>query len=120
MKQVLCIISRAPYADTHSLELLETAMVGAVFDFKVSLLFRGEGVWGLLKEQNGSPLGRRTFSKVLSALPTYEVEHIYACEQALQKAGLKDAQLAVPVEAIDAAAQAQLISIQDVVMGAQS
>ena len=120
MTKVLCIISRTPYENSHSLELLETAMVGAVFDFQMSLLFRGEGVWGLVKDQNAAALGRRTFSKVLGALPTYDVDRIYVCEDSLQRAGLDVSQFAVNTEIINSAAQAALIGAQDAVMGAQS
>ena len=52
MKKMLCVVSRPPYSGSHDLELIEAAMVGAVFDLKVSVLFRGEGVWALLEGQN--------------------------------------------------------------------
>ena len=94
--------------------------MGAVFDFQVSLLFRGEGVWGLVKDQDAAPLGRRTFGKVVSALPTYDVEQIFVCQDALNETGLKPAELSIPIRTIDAAAQAELIGNQDLVMGAQS
>ena len=120
MSRLLCIVSRPPYESSHSLELLETAMVGAVFDFDVSILFRGEGVWGLVKDQDASLLERRTFAKVLTAMPAYDVDKIFVCAQALSDSGLQVEQLAVPVQVLHIDAQADLIAAQDAVMGAQA
>jgi len=120
MNKMLCIISRPPYQGSHDLELIEAAMVGAVFDMQVSILFRGEGVWALLEGQDATPLGQRTLSKVLSALPTYEVEHLYVCAQALAEHGIDPAQLCVAAEAVDLAEQQALIAAQHAVLGAQA
>lgn len=120
MKKLLCIISHPPYQDSHSLELIESAMVGAVFDFQVSLLFRDEGVWGLLDGQDAGALQQRTFAKVLSALPTYEVDAVYVCASAMDEHKLGVEQFALPVRPVSFAEQAQLIAGQDAVLGAQA
>jgi tRNA 2-thiouridine synthesizing protein C len=118
MKKLMCVISHPPYADSHVLELLETAMVAAVFDMQVSLLFRDDGLWSLLKSQNADPLGQRTLSKVLLALPDYDVSSIYVCSDAMQDKRLNADELVLPVTLLDKSAQAGLMSEQDVVMGA--
>jgi tRNA 2-thiouridine synthesizing protein C len=118
MKKLLCVISQPPYANSHVLELLETAMVAAVFDMQVSLLFRDEGLWSLLETQNADPLGQRTLSKVLLAMPDYEVSSIYVCADTLRNRQLDSDELVLPVTLLDKSAQANLISEQDVVMGA--
>ena len=120
MKKLLCVISRAPYSSSHSLELIETAMVGAVFDFSVTILFRDEGVWNLLPEQDAKTLGQRTVSNVLQALPTYDIENIYVCAKSLVGRKLSADQLIEGVVELNLTAQTKLIHDQDVVMGAQS
>jgi tRNA 2-thiouridine synthesizing protein C len=120
MKRVLCIVSNPPYANTHSLELIETAMVGAVFDFKVSILFRDEGVWSLLKNQDASPLQQRTLANVLTALPTYDVENIYVCANSAEFRNLAQGDFAVATKPLSMIEQANLIAAQDAVIGAQS
>jgi tRNA 2-thiouridine synthesizing protein C len=117
---MLCIVSQPPYRSSHTLELIETAMVGAVFDFEVSVLFRDEGVWGLLQGQDATILSERTFSKVLGALPTYEINNIYACAQSMSSRGLSLDDLEMPVNSLDFDAQADLIAIQEIVIGAQA
>lgn len=119
MKTLLCVVSQAPYANSQSLELLETAMVAAVFDMKVSLLFRGEGLWALLDNQDGALLGQRTLSKVLLALPDYDINDIFVCSESANDKRIDTSHLTLPVKQLNTTEQAQLISQQDVVMGAQ-
>ncbi len=117
MKKLMCVINQPPYANSHVLELLETAMVAAVFDMQVSLLFCDEGLWSLLKTQNADPLGQRTLSKVLLALPDYDVSSIYVCADAMQDRQLNADSLVLNATPLDKSAQAELMSGQDVVMG---
>ncbi|XOV81791.1 MAG: DsrE family protein [bacterium] len=116
MKKLMCMIHQPPYAASHVLELLESAMVAAVFDLEVSVLFRGEGLWVLLKGQNADPLGQRTLSKVLGALPDYEVDSIFVCADALQEKGLQPDELVLPASVLSSAEQAALLAEQDLVM----
>ena len=114
------MISHAPYRDAHALELLDVALVGAVFDCEVSILFRDEGVWALLENQDASVLEQRTVGKVLDALETYEVNSVYVCAESLKARGLDNDALAIAVEAIDHETQAALIADQEAVLGAQT
>jgi tRNA 2-thiouridine synthesizing protein C len=118
MKKMLFIISQPPYANSHNAELLEAAMVGAVFDGEVSILFRDDGVWGLLPNQRGELIGQKTFSKMLSALPTYEVDQLFACASSVADRDLSIA-TGPAMELITLEQQAILIAAQDVVIGAQ-
>jgi tRNA 2-thiouridine synthesizing protein C len=120
VKKLLCVVSKPPYAGSHDFELLEAAMIGAVFEFSVSLLFRDEGAWALLDHQDGSQIGRRTVGKLLKALPTYEVEDLYVCADSLDARGLSTDDLACAVEPLTLEQQADLIAEQDAVIGAQS
>ncbi len=120
MKKLLCMISHAPYRDAHALELLDVALVSAVFDCEVSVLFRGEGVWTLLKDQDATPLAQRTVGKVLDALETYDVNAVYVCAESLAARGLENGDLAISAEAVDHVAQAALIADQQAVLGAQT
>jgi len=117
---ILGIISRPPYQDSHDLELIEVAMVAAVFDMNVSLLFRDAGIWALLDNQDASPLEQRTLSKVLTALPAYEVENIYVCADSMDKYALSGQQFCLPIIALSLIEQQQLIAQQHAVLGAQA
>lgn len=118
MKQLLIVLNRPPYRGSHSIELLEAAMVGAVFEWQVSLLARDEGVWSYVRAQAADALGRRTVSKVLQALPTYDVDRIYACAPSLAHYGIRDDQLLDGVTTLSLEAQSTLIKNAGCVMGA--
>ena len=115
---MLFIISQPPYANSHNAELLEAAMVGAVFDGEVSILFRDDGVWCLMPNQHGELIGQKTFSKMLSALPTYEVDQLFACASSVEGRDLSIT-TSPEIGLLTTEQQAILIATQDVVIGAQ-
>ncbi len=122
MKRMLAIINRPPYESSHGLERLEAAMVGAVFDFSVSLLFRGPGVWYLQPQQDASAIGWRTLGKVLTALPTYDIRQAFVCAPSLQARGIELTSsvldvTSLDITALDFGAQGELIANQDIVLG---
>ena len=118
MNKLLCIVNQPPYRNTHVLEQIETVLVAAVFDFDVSLLFMGEGIWGLKQDQDAEVLQQRTLSKVLSALPTYEVTQIYVSLEDMAALGLTEADLCLPVQLLNHTQQSALIAAQQAVVGA--
>ncbi|MEM9622376.1 MAG: DsrE family protein [Pseudomonadota bacterium] len=118
MKKMLVIFSTPPYQNSHTVEMLEAAMVGAVFDFQVSLLFRDQGVWCLQNEQNAVSLGRRTVGKVLQAMPAYDVSAIYACAPSVNAAHLDPSRLKPLPQLLEHSAQAILLAEQHFVLSA--
>ena len=100
---------------THAAD--NAAMVAAAFDAEVSLIFRGDGIWSLLPEQNAQQVGQRSFAKVLQALGDYEVDQLYVCLDSLASRGVEAADL-MQAEGLDLAAQQQLLAEQDAVIGA--
>ena len=120
MKRLLCVLAAPPYAGSRTVEMLEAARVGAVFDCRVALLARDEGVWALFNGQDGAALGARTVSQVLGAMPAYEVDEVYVCAASLQARGLTPEQLALPATVVDHLEQTALIAAQDAVLSAGS
>ena len=74
-KRILFLATAAPYASAQPLEALEAMLVAGIFDQEVSVLFKGEGLYQLLKGQDGAALGQRTLGKAL---------HVY-CVQILHR-----------------------------------
>lgn len=115
-KRILFLMRQPPYHTSHALEAIESILVAGAFDQQVSVLFRDDGVWQLLVDQDGEALGQRTIGKVLKALPQYDVSALYVCASSLAERGLAPADLTLPVEVLDAAAQQRLIAGQDAVV----
>lgn len=115
-KRMLFLLTAAPYASARALEMLESVLVAGVFDQDVSVLFAGDGVYQLLDGQDGSAVGQRTVGKVLQALPEYEVDRLFVCRASLQRLGLAQSDLCLPVELLDHDQQRDLIAAQDAVV----
>lgn len=115
-KRILFLLRQPPYATSHALEALETVLVAGVFDQAVSVLFRDDGVWQLVRDQDGGALDTRTVGKVVQALPAYEVEALFACAESLARRGLRESDLVVPVTVLDDAGQRELLAGQDAVV----
>ena len=92
-KRILYLLQRSPYLDGRVLEAFDALLVAAAFDQRVSLLFCGNGVTQLLAEQ--SPTSGRSIAKILTSLPIYEIEKVYAHAQAFDAAGLKISECAI-------------------------
>ena len=118
MKRYLFIISRAPYASSHAFEQLEAAMVAAAFDGDVCVLLRDEGVWALQAGQKGPAIAQKTLSKVLTALPSYEIDQLCACASSMSARDVT-AHPELSVSYLDLVQQARLIKESDVVITGQ-
>lgn len=115
-KKILYLLRQAPYATSHALEALESALVAGVFEQDVTVLFKDDGVWQLVSDQAGEALSTRTISKIVTALPEYDIESLQVCEQSLKERNLAPGDLVLPVKPISLAAQGELIGAMDVVV----
>jgi tRNA 2-thiouridine synthesizing protein C len=115
-KHVLMLLRQAPYRTAHALEAADVALVAGAFEQSVSVLFEGDGVWQLVKDQDGGAIGTRTIGRVLSALPRYEVDAIYVCADSLAAAGLTADDLVIPATPLSRDQQRALIARQDAVV----
>lgn len=115
-KNFLFLLRRPPYAGSLVLEAIDSVLVAGVFDQRVSVLFRDDGIFQLLKEQQGHFVGSRSVNKVLSALPEYGITDLYVCGQSLSRLGLEEADLTMAVTILNQKQQAELIAQQQVVL----
>lgn len=112
MKKLLCIVSKPPFEGSVVIEQLEAAMVAAVFEMEVSVLFIDEGLRCLQPGQMGDRVGVRTPGKLIQGLDMYEIEHLYAGEE------VSSMNIPVPtnIAILTASEQAELLSNQDIVV----
>lgn len=116
MKRVLFIQHRAPYGSESPQEQVDAQLVAATFGLQVSVLFQDDGVWQLLSQQDGKPLGRRTLGAQLQALELYDVRELYVDAASLAARGLDSGQLALAARALDSEGLRDLIAAHDLVM----
>lgn len=92
-KKFLFVNRKAPYGTVYALESLEVVLITAAFEQDVSVAFLDDGVYQLLKGQNGKALGMKNFSATFRALGDYGVTRLYVERDALTVRGLTAADL---------------------------
>lgn len=107
---------KPPYGTIQALESLEVVLIAATFDQDVSLVFVDDGVYELVKGQDTKAVGIKNFSPSYRALDGYDVEKLYVERESMERRGLTEADLLVPVEVLSSAAMAALMAQQDVVL----
>lgn len=91
-KSLLFTFRHAPYGSSIARDGLEALMAAAVYDQRIAVVFLGDGVWQLTKEQQ-VVAGLKSHARMLSALPVYGVDQIFVHEPSLQIRGLADQEL---------------------------
>ena len=117
VKKFLFVNRKAPYGTIYALEGLEVVLISAAFNQDVSLAFLDDGVYELLKGQQTKALEVKNFSPTYRALEGYDIEKLYVERESLAARGIRDDQLLVPVQVVDAKEMAALMEQQDVVIG---
>jgi tRNA 2-thiouridine synthesizing protein C len=115
-KKFLYVNRRAPYGSIYALESLEVVLIGAAFEQDVSMAFLGDGVYQLTKGQDTKGLEVKNFSPTFRALEDYDVTKLYVEKEALEARGLRESDLVVPVQVVDAARMAEIMEAQDVIL----
>ncbi|MDI5932907.1 sulfurtransferase complex subunit TusC [Halomonas kalidii] len=101
---LLVILRHGPHGTNWLREGLDAALVAAAFGRRVSLLFMGEGVTALLRGQQAGPLDQKGTSATLEMLEMYDIETLLVEEAALERFGLTEADLMLPVRLLSAEA----------------
>ena len=85
---LLVVIRHSPYGSSLARASLDTALAAAAFDVPVTLLFIGDGVLQLVPEQDSQAVGAKNIGRLLSSMPMYDIETVYADTRAAQRYGL--------------------------------
>lgn len=115
-KRVLIINRRPPYGHSSARDALDVALTCGVFELEVSLLFADDGVLQLIGNQQPKAIGQKPLSSMLSALPMYDIEQIYACADSVSRYGLEPANLINSPQLVDQRLIRQLIREHELVL----
>nr|WP_299241168.1 sulfurtransferase complex subunit TusC [uncultured Halomonas sp.] len=97
---MLVVLRHAPHGSSWLREGLDVALVGAAFGQTVNLLFLGEGVQALMKDQQKGPLGQKGTHPTLDMLAMYDIDTLLVDADSLAQRGLTEADLQLPVTLI--------------------
>lgn len=114
-RKILIQCRSVPYGSSRARNALDMAMAFGAFDQNVALLFLGDGVMTLLKEQQ--PEGTaRNIGKLLGALADYGIGTVHVDRDALAAYGLMETDFCVPVTLVHASELAALYADTDIVL----
>ena len=115
-KRVLIINRKPPYGTANAREALDVALTCAIFEMPVSMLFLGDGLYQLLKNQSPELIKQKKHEAMISSLPMYDIDQLYVTENDLQARGLTSDDLTLPVAVLADSDLPELIAKQDRVM----
>ncbi len=89
-KSLAIINAKAPYSSTAGKDALDIALIFGSFEQTVSLFFQGEGVWQLIREQDGSIISVKDYLKTFAAFEFYDIKNVYVCQSSLKERNLSE------------------------------
>ena len=113
---LLVILRHAPHGSSWLREGLDTALVAAAFERRVTLLFLGEGALALLEGQGVGPLGQKGTAPTLAMLEMYDIDRLLVEERALRDYGLDASMLLLPARPVGANEMAEELAAHSLVL----
>jgi len=116
IKSRITFISRsAPYGSNRANLCLDLALACAVFEQGVNYVFLDDGIYQLLKGQDGAAIQNKTLGNALETLALYGIENVYADQQSLKQRSIDIADLLPGIQSIESDAVSKLIESSDTV-----
>jgi len=115
-KSRITFISRsAPYGSNRANLCLDMALACAVFEQDVNYVFLDDGIYQLLKGQDGAAIQNKTLGNALETLALYSIGNVYADQKSLQERGIDAAELLPSIQLVENDALSRLIKSADLV-----
>jgi len=116
VKKIMHVMRHAPHGTIYSYEGLEMILIMAAYEQDLSVVFIGDGVYAIKKNQDTAGIGIKGFAKTFMALDGYDVEKLYVDRVSLEERGLSEEDLLVDVEVLDSPEIGALMKGQDVII----
>ncbi|MBM3161746.1 MAG: sulfurtransferase complex subunit TusC [Chlorobi bacterium] len=116
VKKIMHVMRQAPHGTIYTYEGLEMILIMAAYEQDLSLVFIGDGVYSLKKNQDTAGIGIKGFAKTFMALDGYDVEKLYVDRVSLEERGLGEEDLVVDVEVLESSEIGSLMKEQDVII----
>lgn len=114
--KILIIQRTAPYGSSLAREGLDYVLTSAAYDQEISLLFLGDGVFQLLKNQQSQDIHLKPQGSALEILPLYDINKIYVVTEDLQERNLSETDLTLSVNTLSRSDVSKFIKQQEKVV----
>lgn len=114
-KRITFISRTAPYGQNRANLCLDMALAAAVFEQDVSYVFLGEGVYQLLKGQDGAAIDSKTLGNALETLALYGIENVYVDIRCMEERSLSKDDLLPGLQFVDGDTLSRLLEESDTV-----
>jgi len=112
-KKIMFLMQKPPHGSIYPYEGLEYILISGAYEQDISVVFVGDGVFSLKKNQDTAELGIKGFVKTYRTLEGYDIEKIYVDKKSMQERGLKEEDLIIDVELLESHEINALIKEQD-------
>ena len=116
-KSLLIVVRHTPYGSSLGRAALDAALAAAAFDQPVNILFMGDGVLHLQANQDSRAIGLKNIGSLLSSLPLYDVETVFADAETAQLSGVELDAAPVAVQPLDGPGIRRLMIDSDHLLG---
>ena len=97
-KKLMFVMQKPPHGSIYPYEGLEFILISGAYEQEISLVFLGDGVYNIKKDQDTSELGIKGFVKTYRTLEGYDIEKLYVDKKSMEDRGLTVDDLIIPVE----------------------
>lgn len=115
-KRTLIVCRQAPYGSALSRAAVDVALATAVFEQALAVVFTGDGVWQLSKQQDSNAIDCKNHSKALSAFGMYDISELYVDGTSLTQRQLDSSDLIIEAKVLDRPSLGQLIDSFDTIL----
>ena len=115
-KRFLFINNKPPYGSLAAKESLDALLMASAFEQTIQVLFLGDGVFQLKKEQVRQAINTKNIASQLTALAVYDITDIFVAEADLTNRGLTADDLILPVKTLSTDEVSHLMNNQDVIL----
>lgn len=115
-KKLLFRLSKPPYGRSQAREALDAVLAAAAFEQDVSVLFVGDGLYQLLKNQKPGEIDQKNFAASFGLFGLYGITQIYAPDADLKARNLTPDTLLLPVTPLSRQDLIALMRTQDQIL----
>ena len=112
-KKLLITLSKAPYQDIASAEVVDMLLTASAFEHSISLLLRNDGIYHLMKQQDAKRIPNKQYTDVFKGLDWFDSPTPFVIKEDFEKMNLQTDDLLSEITLINQDTVAALFAQHD-------